>query len=102
MRVITIKPLRAFWQRYRDAQKPLENWFRTTEASDWRDFMELRRTFGHADTAKVASGHTVTIFDIAGNKYRLVTAIHYNTGVVYAMMVLTHQEYDKQKWKDLL
>ncbi len=99
MRVISIKTLREFWQRRPDAEKPLKDWFRATEAGDWRNFMEVRQVFRSADIVKVGSGNTVTVFDIGGNKYRPITAIHYNTGVVYALMVLTHGEYDAESWK---
>jgi len=99
MRIISIRTLREFWQRHADAQSPLTDWFKATEAARWRNFMDLRQTFGSADTAKVGSGNTVTIFDIGGNKYRLIAAVHYNAGVVYALMVMTHKEYDTIKWK---
>ena len=99
MRVISFKKLREFWQDHPDAEKPLTDWFRVTVAAKWRNFMEVRQTFGSSDIAVVGSGHTVTIFDVRGNKYRLIASIHYNTGIVYAMAVLTHKEYDKDKWK---
>jgi len=99
MRIISIRTLREFWQRHADAQTPLKDWFKTTETAEWQTFMDVRQTFGTADTAKVDSGNTVTIFDIGGNKYRLIAAIHYNARVVYALMVLTHKEYDTNKWK---
>jgi len=102
MRVISIKTLRDFWQRYPDAEQPLRDWFGTTEAAEWRNFLEVRQSFGRADTATVKSGNIVTIFDIGGNKYRLITAVHYNTQTVYAMMVLTHKEYSRNRWKDQL
>lgn len=62
-------------------------------------FADVRRTYPSADKVKVASGNTVTVFNIGGNKIRLVTAIHYNTQTVYILRVLTHQEYDKEGWK---
>ena len=99
MRVISIKTLRDFWQRHPGAERPLKDWFRTAEAGQWRNFMEVRQVFRSADTVKVGSGNTATVFDIGGNKYRLITAIHYNTGAVYALMVLTHSEYDAETWK---
>ena len=99
MRVISIRTLREFWQRHPDAAKPLKDWFGAVERAQWRDFLDVRQTFGSADTAKVRSGNTATIFDIGGNKYRLIAAIHYNTATVYAMMVLTHKEYDTDRWK---
>lgn len=99
MRIISIKTLRDFWMRHPEARKPLKDWFRVAEAAQWRNFADVRQTLVAADTAKVASGHTVTIFDIGGKKFRLIAAVHYNTGVVYALMVLTHPEYDAGKWK---
>jgi len=99
MRVISLKTLKAFWLRRPDAEQPLRLWYKTTRKVQWTGFMAVRQTFGSADTATVASGNTVVIFDIGGNKYRLITAIHYNTGCVYAMQVLTHKEYDTEKWK---
>ncbi|HUO10290.1 MAG TPA: type II toxin-antitoxin system HigB family toxin [Phycisphaerae bacterium] len=63
---------------------------------------ELRRVFPNADTVKVASARTVTIFNIAGNDYRLVVAVHYNTQVIYVLLFMTHAEYDKDAWKAIL
>ena len=99
MRVISIRTLREFWRGHPDSEGPLKDWFDATETAQWRSFLDVRQTFGSADTAKVRSGNTATIFDIAGNKYRLIAAIHYNTATVYAMMVLTHKEYGKGRWK---
>lgn len=48
----------------------------------------------------VRSGRSVTIFNIAGNAYRLITAIHYNSGKVFVLRFMTHAEYDRQTWKD--
>ena len=99
MRVISVKTLKEFWRRHADAEGPLLDWYEVTERARWRNFVEVKQTFGTADAVKVASGNTVTVFDIGGNKYRLIAAIHYNAGVVYALMVLTHREYDTSKWK---
>jgi mRNA interferase HigB len=63
---------------------------------------DVRATFPHADLINVASGRSVVVFNIAGNKYRLITAIHYNRQLVFAMMVLTHTQYASGKWKELL
>jgi mRNA interferase HigB len=48
----------------------------------------------------VRSGNTVTVFNIGGNKWRLIAAIHYNTKIVYILSVMTHEEYDVDKWKE--
>jgi mRNA interferase HigB len=102
MRIISLKTLRQFWRRYADAKTPLRSWFKTSKAARWDDLTEVRATFPTADPVIVASGNTVTVFNIGGNKYRLITAIHYNTGVVFVLMVLTHAEYSRDKWKDRL
>jgi mRNA interferase HigB len=102
MRIISLKTLRAFWVRYPQAQQPLRIWYKTTGAAQWRNFVEVRATFGSADAVRVASGNTVVVFDIGGNKYRLIAAIHYNTERVYALMVLSHAEYDRNAWRDQL
>lgn len=99
MRIIALKTLKAFWQRHPDAQAALRGWHNTTRKAQWANFVEVRRTFGSADQVSVCHGNTVVVFNVGGNKCRLITAIHYNRQVVYAMLVLTHREYDKEKWK---
>lgn len=62
--------------------------------------MEVRREYPHADaTDKTASGRTVTIFNIGGGKYRLVTAIHYNVEKIFTLRIMTHAQYSKEAWK---
>jgi mRNA interferase HigB len=68
-------------------------------ATDWRHFAELRRTFNHADVATTGQGHPVVIFDVGGNKYRIIAALHYDRGNCYVLRVLTHKQYDTQQWK---
>lgn len=99
MRIIAVKTLKAFWQRHPDAQTALRQWYNMTGQAEWANVAQVRQTFGNADPVSVCHGNPVVVFNIGGNKYRLITAIHYNTQVVYAMMVLTHKEYDKNKWK---
>jgi mRNA interferase HigB len=102
MHVISRKALRLAGLRYRDAQASLDHWFRVVCKADWRNISDARRDFPHADAVTVASGHTLTVFNIAGNKYRLVAAIHYNRAKVYVMFVLTHSEYSRESWKGRL
>ena len=73
-----------------------------TEGAEWRSLEDVRRDFPTADGVSVKSGRVATVFNIRGNKYRLVTAIHYNRGVVYVMRFYTHAEYDRDRWKDTL
>ncbi len=100
MRVIKPATIREFCRRHRAACRSLEEWLVKTQAARWRNLDDTRKTFPHADTAKVASGATVSIFNIKGNAYRLITAIHYNTGIVFIRDFMTHAEYSCEQWKD--
>jgi mRNA interferase HigB len=102
MRIVSLKALRLFWRKHADAEGPLRAWFEVTRVAEWRSFAEVRQTFRRTDVVRVSSGNTVTVFDVGGNKYRLVAAIHFNTGVVYALLVMTHKEYSLGRWKSQL
>jgi mRNA interferase HigB len=95
MRIISKKKLREFWERHPQARSPLEEWYQVTKAMTWSKFADVRKTFKKAD----AVGRFV-IYDIGGNKYRLIAVIHYNRERLYVRHVLTHAEYDEGKWKD--
>lgn len=92
--------LKSFWTKHRNARGPLENWLETARAAQWRSIEDVRRTYPHADAATVASGATVTIFNIKGNDFRLITAIHYNRQIVFIRDFLTHAQYSKNQWKE--
>jgi mRNA interferase HigB len=102
MRIITRKRLREFAERYPDVAEPLEKWEQLVREAEWESLQDVRRLFRHADGATVASENTVTVFNIGGNKYRLIVAIHYNTQRVYVLRLLTHAEYSKDSWKKSL
>jgi mRNA interferase HigB len=94
MHIISRKALRTFWENYPESKLPLTRWYQIGEGSTYRSFAELRKTFPNAD---MVDG--LVIFNIAGNKYRLITSIHFNRGKVYIRHVLTHREYDSGAWK---
>jgi len=102
MRIVTETTVKAWAKRHPDAASSLAGWMASTKAADWKALADVRRTFPYADPVTVASGKTVTVFNIAGNKYRLITAVHYNRGVVFALMFMTHAEYSKDRWKGQL
>ena len=102
MDVVTEKQIAAFAKKHPNAGSGLHKWLDIAKNAKWTSFTKLRESFRHADEVVVASGRPVVIFNIGGNNYRLITAVHYNRGVVYVMMFLTHAEYDKEKWKDQL
>lgn len=94
MHVISRKVLREFWEQYPNAEQPLRDWFKIASEAQWNSLAETRRDYPHADLVGAC-----TVFNIGGNKYRLVTAIIYQINRVYVRNVLTHSEYNKDLWK---
>jgi mRNA interferase HigB len=94
MHVIAKPALVAFWTLHPDAERPLTAWHTLMRLNDFGSFAELKATFGSVDHVD-----GFTVFDIGGNKFRLIVAIHYNRGKVYIRDVLTHSEYDRGTWK---
>ena len=92
MRIISVGTLKAFWEEagHREAEQPLRTWIKVTKAAQWSDPSSVKRTFNSADILK--GGRTV--FDIGGNKYRLVAWINYAYATVYVRFVGTHKQYD--------
>ncbi len=89
MHVISRRALREFWERHPPAKTPLAAWFRILESGSFADFNAIKRAFGAADYLA-----PYTIFDVGGNKYRVIAVIHYNRQRVYVRYVFTHPEYD--------
>jgi len=100
VRVISLKPLRKFWERHEDAEMPLRLWYKTATNAAWSSLRDVRRTYRHADSVKTSCGDTLTVFNIGGNKYRLVARIRYDYKLINVRAVMTHQEYDEGKWKE--
>ena len=97
MRVISVKKLKEFWEdpRNPDAESPLRTWYQTVRAAGWTCFANVRRTYAAADLV----GNKV-VFDIGGDKYRLIAVIDYEGHKVFARHVLSHKDYDKGLWKE--
>jgi len=99
MRVISFKVLRAFWEAGQaDAEKPLRRWHALARKHRWAGLADVRKVFAHADEARVG-GERLLVFNIAGNKYRLVARVRYDWGLLNIRAVMTHAEYDKGAWK---
>jgi mRNA interferase HigB len=94
MHIISKKKLRDFWQRSPRAKSPLDAWYQIAKKARWETFADVRAAFNAADCV----GRFV-VFDIGGNKYRLIAVIHFNRGKLFIRHVLTHAEYDEGKWK---
>jgi mRNA interferase HigB len=95
MHVITRKRLNDFAAEHPYAASALQQWYARMKAASFRTFAELRGDFPSADQVG-----KLTVFNIGGNTTRLIAAIHYNRQKVYIRAVLTHDEYDKGKWKE--
>ncbi|MBD2598326.1 type II toxin-antitoxin system HigB family toxin [Nostoc spongiaeforme FACHB-130] len=95
MHIITRARLTEFWQKHPNAQTSLRLWYKLTSVAEWQNFVDLSQTFPTAD--KVGN---LTVFNISGNNYRLITFIDYQYQKVFIRYVLTHAEYDKDDWKN--
>jgi len=95
MHIITRRRLIDFTNKYPNCTTAFESWYRILKHSTISNFTELRAIFPSADQVE-----GLTVFNIGGNKARLIAAIHYNTQRLYIRHVLTHKEYDKNKWKE--
>lgn len=93
-RVIAKPILVEFWSRHPDAAPSLQAWHQLMGSRSFRHLADLRRTFASADRVD-----GLTVFDIGGNKYRLIVAVHYNRQKVFVRGVMTHAEYDQGSWK---
>ena len=94
MHLISRKKLKEAAGSYPDVESALDAWFRIAKRSRWQDLTEVRKTFSTADAVD-----KWTVFNIKGNKYRLITEINYRYQRVYIRHVLTHAEYDRERWK---
>jgi Uncharacterized protein conserved in bacteria len=99
MRVISLRTLREFWERYPDAEGSLRVWYRIALHAEWHSLSDVRQTFPHADAISTVSG-TLTVFNIRGNHYRLITRIRYEHQAMTIRAVLTHKDYDRGDWKE--
>ena len=94
MHILSLRRLREFWAVHSDAEASLRSWYRVATHARWQRFADVRAHYRSADHVG-----KFTVFDIAGNKYRLITVIHFNTGRLYVRWVLTHAEYDRGTWQ---
>lgn len=95
MHIITRKRLNDFAAVHPDAKAGLQHWYALMKAGSFESVADLRGVFPSADQVG-----KLTVFNIGGNKARLIAAIHYNRKRVYIRAILTHAEYDEGKWKE--
>jgi mRNA interferase HigB len=94
MNIISKVPLVKFWEKHPAAKTALDSWYKISKKARWKNLVDAKNDFPHADLVGVC-----TIFNIGGNKYRLITKISYRTQKIFIRFVLTHREYDKGIYK---
>lgn len=95
MHIITRKRLNEFAEKFLETNNALADWYRLMKQNDFDSIAQVRSVFPSAD--KVGK---LTVFNIGGNKVRLIAAIHYNRKKIYIRAVLTHKEYNEGKWRE--
>jgi mRNA interferase HigB len=95
MRVISRSTLRKYWEEYSTAKSGLLLWYEKITENDFAGLTELRQVFPSADRVE-----NFVVFNIGGNKYRLIVYIDWVAQLVFIRAVLTHAEYDKETWKN--
>lgn len=91
MRIIAKRALREFWRQVPEAQQPLSAWYADVSKADWSSPAAIKRRYASASMLR----NNRVVFNIAGNKYRLVVRINYTYRVVYVRFVATHADYDR-------
>lgn len=94
MRIIKRGALVEFWSKYPDAQPSLEAWYGVVRKAAWKTPAEMKAVYANADLV----GRR-TVFNVSGNKYRLIARINYLSQKLFVLYILTHAEYDRGGWK---
>ncbi len=96
MRIITERRIREFYAENKQSESAFRDWIQVVKKADWQSFSDVRKSFNHADVH-----NKLTIFDVGGNKFRIVAKIEYAKHLVFIKFVLSHSEYDKHSsWCD--
>ena len=91
MRVIAKKMLREFWEKHTDSEDQLKTWYKEASKSAWKNPTDIKAEYAKSSILK--SGRVV--FNICGNKYRLIVDINYKRQWVFIRFIGSHKEYDK-------
>lgn len=95
MHLIAVSRLREAAARFPDVATQIEDWYAIVKAATWKNLVEVQQTYKTAE----AVGN-FTVFNIKGNRYRLIVSINYQKQIVYFKYFLTHAEYNKDTWKN--
>jgi mRNA interferase HigB len=95
MNTISYRKIREFTALHPNAESSLSSWYKIARRAKWQNIVEVKQDYPHADSV----GRFV-VFNVAGNNYRLIAEIHFESQLVLIRHILTHAEYDKNKWKE--
>ena len=99
MLIANAESIEKFLRKNRDVAKWMEAWAEAVTDAEWQSLQDVRIDYPFADGVATKSGVIVTVFNVKGNSYRLLTLISYQRQVVRILNILTHAEYSKGKWK---
>ena len=91
MRIIAISTLRIFWEIHTDAEQPIKAWYQEARVANWATPHQVKAMYGNASVL----GDNRIVFNISGNKYRLVVKFNYPYQIGYVRLIGTHAEYDR-------
>jgi mRNA interferase HigB len=91
VRVISKKILREFWEKHSESEQQLKSWYQETNVAEWKNPKQIKTEY---PSASFLADNRV-VFNIKGNKYRLIVKINYDYSIVWVRFIGTHAEYDK-------
>ena len=91
MRIIALRVLREFWQNHPDAEQPIRTWYDKAKRATWTTPSDVKTAYRNASFL----ANNRVVFNIKGNDYRLVVAMHYDRQIAYIRFVGTHRQYDR-------
>jgi len=91
MRIIALSQLREFWATHPQAELPLRAWHAEASRADWKNPTDIKCAYRHASFLP----NSRVVFNIKGNDFRLVVAVHYNRGMMFVRFVDSHADYDR-------
>jgi mRNA interferase HigB len=91
MRIIALSTLREFWMKHPDAEIPLRAWHALASRAEWKTPADIKAAYRNASF----TANNRVVFNVKGNDYRLVVAVHYDRGTMFVRFVGTHRQYDR-------
>jgi mRNA interferase HigB len=91
MRVIAKSALKAFWEKHPDAQGPLQAWYDHVQRADWKLPRDVQQDYG----ADAVLQNNRAVFNLKGNRYRLVVQINYHAGIIFIRFIGAHADYNR-------